>query len=173
MRSIIDVTILLVATVQWTKIRVRYLSREGLVDSTSAVHSIAQNEWTPGEVQHLATNWHLIVTQVASKAIHKISGTVVSLVMMLRRPHRPKTVQQIEEHNTFEQIHIIFYLASFLHTVRPRLISAPAPANLKQCKNWRCSSGWGAANADPFEFSSASSIYVRESTMSSCWHSLL
>ena len=43
-----------------------------------------------------------------------------------------------------------FYLASFLHAVRPRLISSPLAANLKQCKNCRRCSVCGTEEAEPF-----------------------
>lgn len=79
-------------------------------------------------------------------------------------------------------IRLLYLVGFFLHSVRPRFILSLSLESLSKCKNWRESSCFcfDGADADPFIAlcsgiisESVGSMLERESTMSSCWHSLL
>lgn len=105
----------------------------------------------------------------------------IKLSTELLRKHKPNQLGRKSPWTPPEEnercSHLVVF---FLHSVRPLFISSPSPDNLNKCKNWRQSCWPFVAAADPFVpwssgmvlASSVCSKLVRESTTSSCWHSL-
>lgn len=88
-----------------------------------------------------------------------------------------KTGRQKGYKKPIQRVHCAYLLSAFfLHLVRPLFNSRPLPDDLSKCKNWPKSSASFFEAADPLlpsSFEMSDSELVRESTMSSCWHSRL